>query len=539
MRGRISSDGKSKTWRLKLGAVGVLLILVSLAMIVPTASAEVHFTDCAGNPPTGNSAIVAVPDSAVLPGSFTPQSGDEIAVFRPNGSLCVGSNVYDLGDGSPSTSVTVWGDDGQTGAVDGILSGEIMQWRIWDASENVEYFANVVYDPAPPASNGTGAYVPDGIYILSSFVPGDPTSPVSPTATDTPVPPTATDTPVGPTATDTPVGPTATATDTPVPPTATDTPVGPTATNTPVPPTNTPAPTATPVCEQWLVNTGFEGRDGWAMPTTAIRATYSTQQVYAGEWAMQTGLPASATNIRSYSSASQGVTIPAGADTALLTFFLYMQSSEPATMALPENPLDVMGTQASNAGDAQMVLILDAKNNRELLRLVYERSDARQWSDKYEFDLTQFAGQTIKIYFGTYNNGREGTTAMYVDQAELSSCAEPATEPTPTATGTPGTGPVDGTFFLPMIVEDHPIGISGRVTDTNGNGLAGVTVSTDKGQVTETDSGGTYSFVGLENGEYVVTPLLAGTIFTPVERTVTIPPSAGMQDFVGSQDPYP
>ncbi|MFN2161475.1 MAG: carboxypeptidase regulatory-like domain-containing protein, partial [Candidatus Promineifilaceae bacterium] len=322
------------------------------------------------------------------------------------------------------------------------------------------------------------------------------------------------------------------------------TPVGPTATNTPVPPTNTPAPTPTPACAQWLVNTGFESRDGWSLPATTFRAAYSTRQVYAGTWSMQTGIPTSAPNVNSYSSANQVVTIPTGEDTVILRFFLYQQSSEPAYMALPENPLDVMGTQASNAGDAQMALILDPKNNRELARLIFERSDTRQWK-QFEFDLKKFAGQRILIYFGSYNNGRNGTTAMFVDQVRLTSCAE-SPEPTPTPTGeaptatsTPGPGPMDNEFYLPMLVEDHPIGISGRVTDGNGSPIAGVTISTRKGLKTQTDSAGYYGFVEPGDGEYVLTPLMAGYSFSPEERTVTVPPSAGMQDFVGSQDPYP
>ena len=65
--------------------------------------------------------------------------------------------------------------------------------------------------------------------------------------------------------------------------------------------------------------------------------------------------------------------------------------------------------------------------------------------------------------------------------------------------------------------------ISGRVT-LNGSGLAGVAVSlqgTSSNSAT-TNSDGTYTFTGIQNGLYTVTPALAGYTFTPANRSVTI-----------------
>ncbi len=77
--------------------------------------------------------------------------------------------------------------------------------------------------------------------------------------------------------------------------------------------------------------------------------------------------------------------------------------------------------------------------------------------------------------------------------------------------------------------------ISGRVT-SGGNGLALVSMALSGGSTTTTDATGNYTFGGLANGSYTVTPSLAGWTFTPANRAVTI--SSGnqaAQDFAATQ----
>jgi len=50
-----------------------------------------------------------------------------------------------------------------------------------------------------------------------------------------------------------------------------------------------------------------------------------------------------------------------------------------------------------------------------------DRSDDRIWIG-YTFDLLDFAGKAIKLYYGVYNNGIDGITAMYVDDVSLYIC---------------------------------------------------------------------------------------------------------------------
>ena len=88
------------------------------------------------------------------------------------------------------------------------------------------------------------------------------------------------------------------------------------------------------------------------------------------------------------------------------------------------------------AGDRQYVLILDTEG-QVLKNLLWTRSNARAWQ-RATFDLTAYRGRTIRVLFGTYNDGDGNRTALYSDDAVLTACwpASPPPPPTPTATAT-------------------------------------------------------------------------------------------------------
>jgi len=64
--------------------------------------------------------------------------------------------------------------------------------------------------------------------------------------------------------------------------------------------------------------------------------------------------------------------------------------------------------------------------------------------------------------------------------------------------------------------------ISGKITDSNDNGIADVVVSLTADTTYNTGSTGLYIFTGLSNGTYTVTPGKNGYTFTPETRNISI-----------------
>ena len=86
-------------------------------------------------------------------------SDDYIGVFTPNG-VCCGWAVWQ----EQHVSITVWGDNSQTPAIDGFQAGETVAYRIYRPSDASEWtFVTTAY------SQGNGQYAPDAIMILSQF----------------------------------------------------------------------------------------------------------------------------------------------------------------------------------------------------------------------------------------------------------------------------------------------------------------------------------------------------------------------------------
>jgi hypothetical protein len=71
--------------------------------------------------------------------------------------------------------------------------------------------------------------------------------------------------------------------------------------------------------------------------------------------------------------------------------------------------------------DLQYLLILN-QDDEWIDTLLWQRQDDRAWGF-HEFDLADYAGQTIKLHFGAYNDGVGAVTAMYVDDVSLEICS--------------------------------------------------------------------------------------------------------------------
>jgi hypothetical protein len=229
---------------------------------------------------------------------------------------------------------------------------------------------------------------------------------------------------LGPTST-----PTASLTPTITPlPTLTPTPTAtPTITLTPPPatPTNTPPPTAIPSatpagCEEILDNTSFETLTDWQIPITEFSAGFSTAQAHTGFWSMRTGITSLAHNRFSYSDAYQVVTVPWDADSATLRFWVYPSTGVTGVLSVPPTREGTLFGSSPLAGDVQYFLILDQWGNW-IDTLYWDLRNDRAWL-QYTFDLDNYIGDTIRLQFGTYNDGFGGITSMYVDDVNFQIC---------------------------------------------------------------------------------------------------------------------
>jgi hypothetical protein len=211
-----------------------------------------------------------------------------------------------------------------------------------------------------------------------------------------------------------PFAPTATPTAT-FTPTATLTPT-PTATATAIP-TSTATPSG---CSQLLKNTSFEATTDWNIPITEYDAGYSTTQAHSGSQSMRTGITVASDNIFSYSDAWQAVKIPSAIRNATLQVWFYPQTTETSAMVMAKPKIGTAFSKLALSGDVQYLLILNDAGDI-LDTLLWQRSNARSWVT-YQFNLTAFKGQTIRVQFGTFNNGSGGITAMYADDFLLTVC---------------------------------------------------------------------------------------------------------------------
>jgi hypothetical protein len=155
-----------------------------------------------------------------------------------------------------------------------------------------------------------------------------------------------------------------------------------------------------------LINGEAEALSGWSLSPDG--AAYATEINFHAQQALRLGLTRG-NNHPIDSSAAQTVTIPISATLAQLNLRLYPASSE-ATIA----PHD----QSAASGDAQYVSIAPSGTGTISPTLLWMLSNTQTWQ-RYSFDLTPYAGQTIEVRVGVINDGEGGQTALYLDSASL------------------------------------------------------------------------------------------------------------------------
>ena len=195
----------------------------------------------------------------------------------------------------------------------------------------------------------------------------------------------------------------------------------PTRTITPTPTiTNTPGP-----CPNLIVNSNFETTTGWYIPITEYSADYSTAQYHSPWHSMRTGITDPLDNTYSYSDFSQTVSLPLNDDTYTLGMWLYTLSGELLAGQPQVESSDslVYGQPFRDSvlsTDKQYVLVLN-QYGYVIDYLWITLEDTGSWA-YHQFDLSEYAGSTITLQWGTYNDGYDGLSAMYVDDVTLLQC---------------------------------------------------------------------------------------------------------------------
>jgi len=185
-------------------------------------------------------------------------------------------------------------------------------------------------------------------------------------------------------------------------------------------------------CYEALSNRSFENNTAWIIPATEYSAGYSTSQAHTGLRSMRAGIYIPSHNKYSYSDFRQIVTIPSSATEAELKVWIWPKSTEPNAVPLAALqdpslliPQNVNGKlqMSPDAGDVQYILVLDKYGNW-IDTLWWKNNptrDDRSWNS-HVFNLMPWYGKTIYLQFGVYNNGGDGVTSMFVDDASVVIC---------------------------------------------------------------------------------------------------------------------
>ncbi len=188
----------------------------------------------------------------------------------------------------------------------------------------------------------------------------------------------------------------------------------------------------TGTCSNYLLNSNFEGADGWLARPAKIPSVYTTEYAYSPVRSGLNGIPLGTPNPFPYefttSEFFQPVTIPADSYYARLRMHLlprgaYYSGYYTAAQAQPAAETSTAyDPQALAASEAQYAFLMDSTGAYDLKMLFkwYSLSSA-YWLYR-EYDLLAYRGQTIGVLFGAANDGWGTNTALYVDEVYLEIC---------------------------------------------------------------------------------------------------------------------
>lgn len=199
-------------------------------------------------------------------------------------------------------------------------------------------------------------------------------------------------------------------------------------------------------CEDQIVNGGFETQSpnpnisGWLfIGPQLVTPVYTTAYAHTGLWSMRTGIPATGIDQEAFTEVFQrNIDLPSSHSGSMLTFWLNIARIDgivppvgappvdfgptrevPSITGLNSSPLAVTATPEE---DWLYVFVYDDEGDF-LERLMWEKTiDSKNTWLRYRFDLSDYMGQKIQLLFGTYNDGRGGPSAVYIDDVVVGTC---------------------------------------------------------------------------------------------------------------------
>ena len=171
-------------------------------------------------------------------------------------------------------------------------------------------------------------------------------------------------------------------------------------------------------CHSGIIqNGGFETGDftGWVITGHDNDPVITNVNPHSGTYSAAAGNfgPYPSPEPTGYSLVYQQFTVPAGQSRLNLWHWDY--STDPAS-------------------DIQYAYVTDGSGNNVLQLIVAQYGTNGQTWINEQVDMTPYAGQSVRIYFGVYQDGGGDDTGMYVDDVAL---YVPCATPTPTPTATP------------------------------------------------------------------------------------------------------
>jgi hypothetical protein len=153
---------------------------------------------------------------------------------------------------------------------------------------------------------------------------------------------------------------------------------------------------------------------------------YTSGRAHTGFYSGFTGIPVGSVNVPSWSRwRTHEITIPADAISADVALYYWPRSTEiilkPEAKAPDMTGLNLDMSNMPESPDAIYIYVIDSANNY-LGTLMWTLNNAMSWQYSGVLSLLPWKGSTIKLEFGSVNEGFGGVTSAFFDDVVVTVC---------------------------------------------------------------------------------------------------------------------